>query len=130
MQLDAATEKFPFDINDGNYDRKMGDMDVNQTVSVPYSMAVREDAKSGFYPITYKISYKETEDGDFEEPVDKILYVRVKGEDDDDLEADAGDNESQNYRGELFHGAGGGLRRNSICSENQNEERFVGRPGQ
>ena len=98
MQLDAATEKFPFDINDGNYDRKMGDMDVNQTVSVPYSMAVREDAKSGFYPITYKISYKETEDGDFEEPVDKILYVRVKGEDDDDLEADAGDNERTKAR--------------------------------
>ncbi len=98
MQLDASAEKFPFDINDGNYDRKMGDMDVNQTVSVPYSMAVREDAKSGFYPITYKISYKETEDGDFEEPVDKILYVRVKGEDDDDLSADAGDNERTKAR--------------------------------
>lgn len=98
MQLDAAVEKFPFDINDGNYDRKIGDMDVNQTVSVPYSMAVREKAKSGFYPITYKISYKETEDGDFEEPVDKIFYVRVKGEDDDDLEADAGDNERTKAR--------------------------------
>lgn len=98
MQLDAAVEKFPFDINDGNYDRKMGDIDVNQMISVPYSMAVREDAKSGFYPITYKISYKETEDGDFEEPVDKILYVRVKGEDDDDLEADAGDNERTKAR--------------------------------
>ena len=98
MQLDAAVEKFPFDINDGNYDRKMGDIDVNQMISVPYSMAVREDAKSGFYPITYTISYKETEDGDFEEPVDKILYVRVKGEDDDDLEADAGDNERTKAR--------------------------------
>ena len=98
MQLDAAVEKFPFDINDGNYDRKMGDVEVNQMISVPYSMAVREDAKSGFYPITYKISYKETEDGDFEEPVDKILYVRVKGEDDDDLEADAGDNERTKAR--------------------------------
>lgn len=98
MQLDAAVEKFPFDINDGNYDRKMGDIEVNQMISVPYSMAVREDAKSGFYPITYKISYKETEDGDFEEPVDKILYVRVKGEDDDDLEADAGDNERTKAR--------------------------------
>lgn len=98
MQLDAAVEKFPFDINDGNYDRKMGDIDVNQMISVPYSMAVRGDAKSGFYPITYKISYKETEDGDFEEPVDKILYVRVKGEDDDDLEADAGDNERTKAR--------------------------------
>lgn len=98
MQLDAAVEKFPFDINDGNYDRKMGDVEVNQTISVPYSMAVREDAKSGFYPITYKISYKETEDGDFEDPVDKILYVRVKGEDDDDLAADAGDNERTKAR--------------------------------
>lgn len=98
MQLDASAEKFPFDINDGNYDRKMGDMEVNQTVSVPYSMAVREDAKSGFYPITYKIAYKETEDGDFEEPVEKIFYVRVKGEDDDDLEADAGDNERTKAR--------------------------------
>lgn len=98
MQLDASTEKFPFDINDGNYDRKMGDLEVNQTVSVPYSMAVREDAKSGFYPITYKISYKETEDADFHEPIEKVLYVRIKGEDDDDLAADAGDNERTKAR--------------------------------
>ncbi len=98
MQLDAAVEKFPFDINDGNYDRKMGDLEVNQTVSVPYSMAVREDAKSGFYPITYKITYRETEDGEFEEPVEKVFYVRVKGEDDDDLEADAGENERTKAR--------------------------------
>lgn len=99
MQLDADTAKFPFDINDGNYDRAMGDMEAGQVVTVPYSMAVREDVKSGFYPVAFKITYREESNGDFVTPIDKIFFVRVKGEDDeDDLEADAGINERTKAR--------------------------------
>lgn len=89
MQLNADTTKFPFDINDGNYDRLMGDMEPDQVVTVPYSMAVREDVKSGFFPITYKITYREETGGDFVEPIEKTFYVKVKGEDDDELSPDA-----------------------------------------
>ena len=100
MQLDADITKFPFDINDGNYDRAMGDMESGQTVSIPYSMAVREKVKSGFYPIAFKILYREESGGDFiTTPVDKVFYVRVRGEDDDDeLSDDAGENERTKAR--------------------------------
>lgn len=98
MQLDPDTAKFPFDINDGNYDRLMGDMEPDQTVSVPYSMAVREDVKSGFYPITYKITYREEMGGDFVEPISKSFYVRVKGKDDDELAPDASESDRTKAR--------------------------------
>ena len=98
MQLDADVTKFPFNINEGNYSRKMGDMEPGQMVTVPYSMAVREDVKSGFFPIHYLVSYREEENGDFSEPVDLIVYVRVKGEDDDKLSSDAGEEDRTKAR--------------------------------
>jgi len=98
MQLDADITKFPFDINEGNYNRKMGDMESGQMVTVPYSMMVREDVKSGFFPIHYLVTYREEEGGEFSEPVDKVFYVRVKGKDDDELSADAGEQDRTKAR--------------------------------
>lgn len=98
MQLDADITKFPFDINEGNYNRKMGDMEPGQMVAVPYSMMVREDVKSGFFPIHYLVTYREEEGGEFSEPVDKVFYVRVKGKDDDELSADAGEQDRTKAR--------------------------------
>ena len=99
MQLDAAVEKFPFDINDGNYDRQMGNMNPDQTVAVPFSMAVREKAKSGYYPIKFKIRYRENENGNFAAPVEDTFYVRVYGKDEaDSLDSEAGENERTKAR--------------------------------
>ena len=98
MQLDADITKFPFDINEGNYNRKMGDMEPGQMVTVPYSMMVREDVKSGFFPIHYLVTYREEEGGEFSEPVYKVFYVRVKGKDDDELSADAGEQDRTKAR--------------------------------
>lgn len=98
MQLDPDVNKFPFDINEGNYIRRLGTMEAGQMVTVPYSMAVREDVKSGFFPITYQIIYREEEGGDFAAPVDKIVYVRIKGEDDDEISSDAGEEERTKAR--------------------------------
>ncbi|MCB6608256.1 CARDB domain-containing protein [[Clostridium] symbiosum] len=98
MQLDPDITKFPFDINEGNYLRYMGDMDPEQTVTVPYSMAVREEVKSGFFPIHYKISYREESGGDFIDPIDKVFYVRVVGKDEDELSADAGEEDRTKAR--------------------------------
>ncbi|MFR8036522.1 COG1361 S-layer family protein [Clostridium fessum] len=98
MQLDADITKFPFDINEGNYNRKMGDMEPGQMVTVPYSMMVRENVKSGFFPIHYLVTYREEEGGEFSEPVDKVFYVRVKGKDDDELSADAGEQDRTKAR--------------------------------
>lgn len=99
MDLSEDITKFPFEINDGNYDRQMGNMNPDQTVAVPFSMAVREKAKSGYYPIKFKIRYRENENGNFAAPIEDTFYVRVYGKDEDDsLGSEAGENERTKAR--------------------------------
>ena len=99
MVLSEDITKFPFEINDGNYDRQMGNMNPDQTVAIPFSMAVREKAKSGYYPIKFKIRYRENENGNFAAPVEDTFYVRVYGKDEDDsLDSEAGENERTKAR--------------------------------
>ena len=62
-------------------------------------MAIREEAKSGYYPIKFKIRYREEENGAFLTPVEDTFYVRVIGKDEEDeLSDDAGDNERTKAR--------------------------------
>ena len=100
MVLSEDITKFPFEINDGNYDRWLSNIDPDQTVEIFYSMAIREKVKSGYYPITYKIRYREEENGAFAAPIEDIFYVRIIGEDEDDdeLSDDAGENERTKAR--------------------------------
>ena len=99
MELSEDITKFPFEINDGNYDRQMGNMNPDQTVAIPFSMAVREKAKSGYYPIKFKIRYRENENGNFAAPVEDTFYVRVYGKDEaDSLDSEAGENERTKAR--------------------------------
>lgn len=99
MELSEDIAKFPFEINDGNYDRQMGNMNPDQTVAVPFSMAVREKAKSGYYPIKFNIRYRENENGNFAAPIEDTFYVRVYGKDEDDsLDSEAGENERTKAR--------------------------------
>lgn len=99
MELSEDIAKFPFEINDGNYDRQMGNMNPDQTVAVPFSMAVREKAKSGYYPIKFKIRYRENENGNFAAPIEDTFYVRVYGKDENDsLDSEAGENERTKAR--------------------------------
>ncbi len=64
MVLSKSDDEFPFMINDGNYDRHFDVVEAGQTVQLPYSMAIRKDSYTGFYPIKFKISYRESMDGD------------------------------------------------------------------
>ena len=99
MELSEDITKFPFEINDGNYDRQMGNMNPDQTVAIPFSMAVREKAKSGYYPIKFKIRYRENENWNFAAPVEDTFYVRVYGKDEgDSLDSEAGENERTKAR--------------------------------
>ena len=99
MELSANVKEFPFEINDGNYDRWMNNVAANETVQVPYSMAIQEDAESGYYPIKYTIRYREEENGSFAEPIEEIMYVRIIGKQtEDQLSADAGENERTKAR--------------------------------
>lgn len=99
MELSEDITKFPFEINDGNYNRQMGNINPDQTVQIPFSMAVREKVKSGYYPIKFKIRYRDNENGNFEAPVEDTFYVRVTGKDEEDsLNSDAGENERTKAR--------------------------------
>lgn len=99
MVLSEDITKFPFEINDGNYDRWLSNINPDQTVEIFYSMAIREKAKTGYYPITYKIRYREEENGAFAAPIEDIFYVRIIGEDEEDKIADdAGENERTKAR--------------------------------
>ncbi len=76
MVLDADSAKFPFNINDGNYDRHYDLIEEGQTVEVPYSMAIRQDSYSGFYPIQFKISYRDSQEGDLKNQ-EATMYVQI-----------------------------------------------------
>lgn len=98
MELSEDTTKFPFEINDGNYDKWLGNVNADQTLEVAYSMAIREKTKSGYYPIKFKLRYREVEDGNFAAPIEEIFYVHVIGKDEDELSDDAGENERTKAR--------------------------------
>lgn len=77
MVLDKDTNVFPFDINDGNYDRNFEKVDSNGTVELPYSMAIRQEAYSGYYPIKFNISYRETATGSIKTEED-VFWVHIR----------------------------------------------------
>lgn len=81
MVLDADTNKFPFEINDANYDRNFDRIEPEGVVELPYSMAIRSDAYSGYYPIGLKITYKESSEASEAKTVEESYYVRIKNKD-------------------------------------------------
>jgi uncharacterized membrane protein len=83
MNLSKSAAEFPFDINDGNYDRRYERIGSGESVEVPYSMAVRQETYSGYYPLTFTITWKESSAGEYEK-VDKTFYVRIKNKDEDE----------------------------------------------
>ena len=77
MVLDKDSEIFPFDINDGSYDRYHEVIAAGEAVQLPYSMAIREDTYSGFYELKFKIHYRESATGDMQEQ-EESFWVRIK----------------------------------------------------
>ena len=64
MVLDADSTKFPFEINDANYDRMFEKIAVDETVQLDYSFAIRKDSYTGYYPIAMKIYYSDSSTGE------------------------------------------------------------------
>ena len=83
MVLSKDSAEFPFDINDGNYDRTFETVAAGAVVQLPYSMAVRSDAYSGYYPIKFNITYRETATGDVKTEED-TFWVRIKNKEKED----------------------------------------------
>ncbi len=97
MVLDADSTKFPFNINDGNYDRHYDLIEEGQTVEVPYSMAIREDSYSGFYPIQFKISYRDSQEGDLQTQ-EATMYVQIVSKSKEDPQGDFNANDRTRAR--------------------------------
>ncbi len=92
MGLSEDDAKFPFEINDGNYDRTFERVSPGETVTAPYSMAIREDSYTGYYPIKFTITFRLSSEGDLHTE-ENVFYVHVVSKDkEDDLgEFDAND---------------------------------------
>lgn len=83
MVLDKDSTVFPFDINEGNYDRNYEKVAPDEVVQLPYSMAIRSDTYSGYYPIKFEINYRETATGELKKQ-EETFWVRIKNKDKDD----------------------------------------------
>ena len=73
----SANRGYPFDINETNYDRHYETMAKDETVSVPYSMAIAQRTASGYYPLSYVITYRKVKDGPLYTET-HTSYVRVR----------------------------------------------------
>lgn len=88
MVLDPDTTKFPFEINDANYDRMFEKIEKGETVPLDYSFAIRKDAYSGYYPISMKIYYSTSSTGDELETYETSFYVHVQNKEKEDEKGD------------------------------------------
>lgn len=97
MGLSKDSAEFPFEINEGNYDRSFEKIEAGATVELGYSMAVRSDTYTGYYPIKYTITYRDTADGDLKTE-EKSYYVKVKNKDKADSMGDFNPNDRTRAR--------------------------------
>ncbi len=98
MVLDKDSTVFPFDINEGNYDRNFERVGPDEVVQLPYSMAIRSEVYSGYYPIKFEINYRETATGDLLKE-EETFWVRIKNkEKDEDSSGDFNENDRTKAR--------------------------------
>ena len=77
MVLDANSAKFPFEINDANYDRMFDKIAVDETVQLDYSFAIRKESYTGYYPITMKIYYSDSSTGEELKTYETSFFVHI-----------------------------------------------------
>ena len=73
-----AQKDFPFAINEANYDRDFSVVKPGETVSPSYSMAIKSNTASGYYPLSYTVSYKVAPGGNVSTTDDYSFYVNVR----------------------------------------------------
>lgn len=97
LVLSKDSNEFPFAINEGNYDRKYEKIAAGETVSMPYSFAIRFDAYTGYYPLKFEITYRETATGDLQKVEDEF-WVHVKNKEKEDDSKDFNENDRTKAR--------------------------------
>lgn len=74
---ERESEKFPFEINETNYDRHFDLIQSGETVELPYSFAIRSDTYSGYYPIKINVTYRESSEGEIQKS-EHQFFVHIK----------------------------------------------------
>ena len=82
--LDSSTEAFPFEIEQMNYDKKVGTLkgtesqiiDKDRTITIPYNFITRSDVQSGYTKLSFTITYR-TEVGGEKITETKELFVKT-----------------------------------------------------
>lgn len=80
MGVNEDATKFPYNINDGNYVRHYDRIGGGEELAIPYSMAIRKDSYTGYYPIKFTVEYRDSTDGDVQKQ-ESIFYVHVISKD-------------------------------------------------
>ena len=85
LEMSEDDTKYPFEINDANYDRRFEKVEPEETVALNYSMAIREDTYSGYYPIKATIKYRDnsTHTGEYLQ-IERTFYVRIHNKEEED----------------------------------------------
>lgn len=84
MTLDSDSAKFPFEINDANYDRMFDKITVDETVQLGYSFAIRSDTYTGYYPVGMKIYYSDSSTGEELKTYETSFFVYVTSKEKED----------------------------------------------
>lgn len=98
LEMDPDSTKFPFEINEANYDKRFEKMEPNETVPMDYSFAIRKDTYSGYYPIKMKIDYSTSSTGDVLETYETSFYVHVQNKEKEDEKGDFNANDRTKAR--------------------------------
>lgn len=98
-----ASKDFPFNINEANYDRKFEKVEAGEVLNVPYSMAVKQNAATGFYPLHYIVSYKRAPGAGTSATEDYTFYVNIRNASMIDQERNKGEfNENDRTKARLI----------------------------
>ena len=72
-----AVDGFPFHINESNYDRVFAAVQPEEVITAPYSMAIMSNIASGFYPLSYTVSYKLSPEASASYKEDYVSFIRI-----------------------------------------------------
>ncbi len=84
-----ATKQFPFEISQSNYDQTFSTVAPDEVISPAYSMAIKRNAASGYYPISYTVTYKRTPDATLQSSESHTFYVNINNPAMNDTEPDS-----------------------------------------
>ncbi len=92
-----TNSRFPFNINEGNYDRYYDSIKMGEVVAVPYSMAINEETYTGDYPLTYTIEFRKVPEGTLYKET-QTFYVHINNKEKEEETAEWNANTSTKAR--------------------------------